>query len=79
MAAPYSIPTTIDSVVLATSLADYRDTMVDNVYQNNAVLQMLSEKKELIDGGNSIVQPVMVIKQDDGGFYLGADVLNNTQ
>lgn len=79
MAAPYSIPTTIDSVVLATSLADYRDTMVDNVYQNNAVLQMLSERKELIDGGNSIVQPVMVIKQDDGGFYLGADVLNNTQ
>lgn len=79
MAAPYSIPSTIDSVVLATSLADYRDTMVDNVYQNNALLQMLSERKELIDGGNSIVQPVMVIKQDDGGFYLGADVLNNTQ
>lgn len=79
MAAPYSIPTTIDSVVLATSLADYRDTMVDNVYQNNALLQMLSERKELVDGGNSIVQPVMVVKQDDGGFYLGADVLNNTQ
>ena len=50
MSAPYSIPTTIDSVVLATSLADYRDTMVDNVYQNNALLQMLSEKKELIGG-----------------------------
>lgn len=27
----YSIPTTIDSVVLATSLADYQPTMVDNV------------------------------------------------
>lgn len=79
MPSPYSIPTTIDSVVLATSLADYRDTMVDNVYQNNALIQMLSEKKELIDGGNSIVQPLMVTKQDDGGFYLGADVLNNTQ
>lgn len=79
MANPYSIPTTIDSVVLATSLADYRPTMADNVYQNNAVLAMLSSNKNLIDGGNSIVQPVMVIKQDDGGFYLGADVLNNTQ
>lgn len=33
----------------------------------------------MIDGGNSIVQPLMVTKQDDGGFYLGADVLNNTQ
>ena len=79
MVAPYSIPTTIDSVVLATTLADYRQTMADNVYQSNAVLKMLSEKKELIDGGNSIVQPVMVTKQDAGGFYLGADVLNNSQ
>lgn len=79
MASAYSIPTTIDSVVLATSLADYRPTMADNVYQNNMLLKTLSEKKNLIDGGNSIVQPVMVTKQDDGGFYLGADVLNNTQ
>lgn len=79
MANPYSIPTTIDSVVLATSLADYRPTMVDNVYQNNIVLKTLSQQKQLIDGGNSIVQPIMVTKQDDGGFYLGADVLNNTQ
>jgi hypothetical protein len=79
MASAYSIPSTIDSVVLATSLADYRPTMADNVYQNNVLLKTLSEKKELIDGGNSIVQPLMVTKQDDGGFYLGADVLNNTQ
>jgi len=79
MSSPYSIPTTIDSVVLATSLADYQPTMADNVYNHNAVLKLLSEEKELIDGGNSIVQPVMVVKQDDGGFYLGADVLNNTQ
>lgn len=79
MANPYSIPTTIDSVVLATTLADYRPTMADNVYQNNVLLKTLSEKKMLIDGGNSIVQPIMVTKQDDGGFYLGADVLNNTQ
>ncbi len=75
----YGAITTIDSVVLATSLADYRATMADNVYQSNAVLQMLSQAKEHVDGGLSIVQPVMVTKQDDGGFYLGADVLNNTQ
>src|SRR6185503_11742702 len=79
MPSAYSIPTTIDSVVLATSLADYRPTMSDNVYQSNQVLKILGERKETIDGGNSIVQPVMVTKQDDGGFYLGADVLNNTQ
>ncbi len=79
MPSPYSIPTTIDSVVLATSLADYRPTMVDNVYSSNQLLKTLSERKEMIDGGNSIVQPLMVSKQDSGGFYLGADVLNNTQ
>lgn len=79
MASAYGIPTTIDSVVLATSLADYRHTMADNVYQSNAILQMLSQSKEMVDGGLSIVQPVMITKQDDGGFYLGADVLNNTQ
>ncbi len=77
--AVYGAISTIDSVVLATSLADYRSTMADNVYQSNAVLQMLSQAKEHVDGGLSIVQPVMVTKQDDGGFYLGADVLNNTQ
>ena len=75
----YGIPTTINSVVLATSLSDYQPTMADNVYNHNAFLQMVSDKKDLIDGGNSIVQPIMVTKQDDGGFYLGADVLNNTQ
>lgn len=77
--AVYGAITTIDSVVLATSLADYRSTMADNVYQSNSVLQMLSQAKEHVDGGLSIVQPVMTVKQDDGGFYLGADVLNNTQ
>lgn len=79
MASPYSIPTTIDSVVLATSLADYQPTFADNVYNTNIVLRTLSEGKQLIDGGNSIVQPLGVTRQDDGGFYLGADVLNNTQ
>lgn len=76
---PYSIPTTIDSVALATSLADYQKTMVDNAYQNNILLKTLAERKMMINGGNSLVTPLMTVKQDDGGFYLGADVLNNTQ
>ncbi len=79
MASAYGIPTTIDSVVLATSLADYQKTLADNVYNTNVVLSMLSRNKELKDGGLSIVQPLMTVKQDDGGFFLGADVLNNTQ
>ena len=79
MASPYGIPTTLDSVVLNTSLADYNKTMIDNVYNSNAVMQMLSAAKTVVDGGLSLVQPLMTIKQDDGGFYLGQDVLNNTQ
>jgi len=35
--------------------------------------------KKTIDGGLSIVETLIKEKQDDGGFYLGADVLNNTQ
>lgn len=79
MASAYGSLTTIDSVALATSLADYRSTMVDNVYQYNAVMKMFAERKEMVDGGLSIIQPLMTVKQDDGGFYLGSDVLNNTQ
>ena len=33
----------------------------------------------MIDGGGSIVENLIEKIQDDGGFYLGADVLNNTQ
>lgn len=35
--------------------------------------------KLMIDGGLSLVESLIKEKQDDGGFYLGPDVLNNTQ
>lgn len=77
--AAYGIPTNIDSVVLATSLSDYQKTMADNVYNANVMLKILATKKKLINGGLSIAQPLMIVKQDAGGFFLGADPLNNTQ
>jgi len=46
-----------------------------NVYLS----QLNSKAKRLINGGGSIVELLVKEKQDDGGFYLGADVLNNTQ
>lgn len=79
MANEYSIPSTLDTVVLNTSLADYQPTMVDNVYNNNVILSRLKTVKRLVNGGNSLVKIIMTDKQDAGGFYLGADVLNNTQ
>ena len=33
----------------------------------------------MVNGGMSLVESVIRDKQDAGGFYLGADVLNNTQ
>jgi hypothetical protein len=33
----------------------------------------------MINGGNSIVETLIREKQNAGGFYLGADLLNNTQ
>ena len=81
MADPYAIPTTIDTVALNTSLADYQKRLTDNVYNAVVMFRLANEggMKKTIDGGLSIVETLIGAKQDDGGFYLGADVLNNTQ
>lgn len=83
MANELFIPTmaTAGDVVLTTSLADYRKTLVDNVYNDVPVLRILNEagRKRTIDGGVSIVEHLVSQKQTDGGFYLGADNLNTTQ
>lgn len=81
MSSPYSIPTTVDTVVLTTSLADYQPTLHDNVYNDVIMLKLANESgnKELIDGGNSIVKLLIKAKEDTGGFFKGADVLNNNQ
>lgn len=78
---PQFIPTTMDTTVLNTSLADFRGRLVDNVYNSNVILRLAkdSDAKETIDGGGSIVESVIEDEQDDGGFYLGADTLNNAQ
>jgi hypothetical protein len=81
MTNPLGIPTTIDSTVLSTSLADYQKRLVDNVYNNVVIMKLCNEagNKKMINGGVSIVETLIRDKQNAGGFYLGADVLNNTQ
>jgi len=78
---PQFIPSTIDTVVLNTTLADYQKRLTDNVYNSNIILRLINESdnKKMIDGGGTIVEPLIELEQDAGGFYLGADVLNNTQ
>lgn len=81
MTNPLAVPTTIDSMVLSTSLADYQKRLVDNIYNQVTVLKLAQEagNKKTINGGVSIVETLIKEKQNAGGFYLGADVLNNTQ
>lgn len=80
MANEYAIPTTVDTVVLSTSLADYQRRLVDNVYSDVVMFKLADQagNKKLINGGLSIVETLIKQKQNDGGFYLGADILNTT-
>jgi len=79
--ANYAIPSTIDTIALNTSLADYAKTLTDNAYNDPVVWKLLnmSENKRTVDGGLSLTETLIKEKQSAGGFYLGADVLNNTQ
>jgi len=81
MTSPYNIPTTIDDSVLTTTLADYTRTLIDNVYNAVVMFKLANAAgtKKMIDGGSSIVERLIKERQDDGGFYLGADVLGNVQ
>ena len=76
---PLFIPSTIDTTVLNTSLADINKAVTDNVYNANVYLRIANAYKKLINGGGSIVEPLIELEQDNGGFYSGSDVLNNTQ
>jgi hypothetical protein len=77
---PQFIPTTLDTAILNTTLADYRQRNTDNVYNENVLLNVLNSKcKEVIDGGGSIVEPLIEKEQNNGGFYIGDDALSTTQ
>lgn len=78
---PLAVPTTIDSAALSMSLADYRKVLVDNVYNNVIVLKLCqqAQNQRNINGGMSIVESIIRDRQNEGGFYLGADILNNNQ
>lgn len=78
MANELFIPSSLDAV-LSTSLADYSKTLTDNVYDSNVLLNFLNTKKRIVNGGVSVVYPLIKEDQDAGGFYLGADTLNTTQ
>lgn len=69
----------VNDAVLATSIADYSKTITDNIYNSNVLLAKLNENKRTIDGGVSVVYPLIKSDQDAGGFYLGSSQLDTTQ
>lgn len=81
MANEYAIPSTLDTVALSTSLADYQKQLIDNRYNEPIVEKLVNSAgtKKTIDGGLSIVENIIKDKQDDGGFYQGSDLLNTVQ
>lgn len=72
------IPSTLDAT-LATSLADYSKTITDNIYNSNVLLRLLKPRKRMVNGGVSIVYPLIKSDQNAGGFYLGSQNLNTAQ
>lgn len=68
-------------LLLTTTIANYRKTLVDNIYNDVPVLRLLNEggRKRPLSGGVSIVEHLLHKKQADGGFFLGRDSLNTTQ
>jgi hypothetical protein len=83
MANEFFIPTFPNSsnldAALATSLPEYSKTITDNVYNANVLLKWLNGRKRTVDGGLSIVYPLIKGDQNAGGFYTGAQALNVIQ
>lgn len=63
--------------LLATTLKNYNETLVDNIHKGNALFLMLKKKGaiKMLDGGERIVQPLMYAKNDTARSYSGWDPL----
>lgn len=88
MALTFSVP---DSV-LSTTLANYRDTLEDNIFRANPLFYYLvgrypdvagnsvrsKGQKKVLDGGESIVVPLMYEKNSTASSYTGYGILDTT-
>jgi hypothetical protein len=66
--------------LLSTTLASYRDTMVDNIFKSNGFLAALKSYGgiEYQDGGERIAQPLMYEDNGTVKSYSGYDTLDTT-
>jgi hypothetical protein len=66
--------------ILATTLDNHRDTMVDAVFSARPLVFFLKQAGQIrmVNGGNKIIQPLMYAKNTTAGSYSGSDTLPTT-
>lgn len=62
--------------LIATTLEKYKDTLIDNIFTSKPLLFAVETfgNVETLDGGTSIVQPLLYAELGNQGSYSGADV-----
>lgn len=73
------LATTVDSV-LTTTLANYREKLIDNIFDEFIMLWWLKQKGRMRyeDGGTSIVEHLLYEKNTAGKWYSGYETLDVT-
>jgi hypothetical protein len=51
--------------------------MVDNIFKSTPLMARLEKKIKKLDGGTKVLQPLNYAQASSGGWYSGADTLNN--
>lgn len=73
------LASTVDAV-LTTTLSNYRQKMIDNIFDDFVILWSFRQKGKTRyeDGGSSIVEHLLYEKSTAGGWYSGYEQLNTT-
>lgn len=72
------MPLTYDQIS-AITLKKIVPKMVDNIFDSNPLMQRAKKKfYTSVDGGTSILQPLNYAQASAGGWYAGAETLDNT-
>lgn len=74
------LPSTKTDAILTTTLANYRKTLIDNIFNDFVLLWWLLQKGRVrfVDGGASIVEHLLYQESSAGKWYSGYEVLDTT-
>lgn len=66
--------------VLSTTLNNYRDTLVDNIFKANVLLDHLNTKGRVVveTGGNAIIEPILYAGSGTAAVYADFDTITTT-